>query len=215
MIANALLRIVTHKGAHFMTPFLERLVHGLVYPAVLGASIVEATIKIRDLYAPIPWVLVILLFTVDYALTGSETSAKAPRGNVLTALADLFSAAAFVGTYLVSAAWDGTRPFSDQELKQLVLVIFGFHFALICWYVFRWFTQDAAGLSGESLSRYSDFLRTNFIVVGMQSALIGLVGALVLWSCIGPHVGFYVMMLFAYTGLFIRNWRDYRQGPWS
>ncbi len=215
MTTNTLSKFARHRISVFVTPFIERLVHGLVYPAVLGASLVEATIKIRDFYASLPWVLVLALFMLDYALTGAETSAKPPKGNVLTAIADLLAAAAFVGTYVVSAAWDGKASFSDTQIRHLVVVIFGLHIANLCWYFFRWCTQNLTEIAADRTEIYRNLLKTNFIVFGVQSAIVGALGTIVLLGCIGARLSFYVIILLVYAGLLYRNWNEYRRGPWA
>lgn len=210
---NKVLHGVAASGfSKYATPIIERFVYGLVYPAVLGASLVEFGLSLKVSMASIPWLLLLLVFVIDYAVTASEISEAPPKGNLFMAMADLVAACAFLGAYFVFVAWDGVTPFTGAELNQLVFVIFGLQFAYVLWYVFRLSTKGLAGVDGEGKENYFKMLKHNSVSVGIQTILVVILGFLITTG--RANLGmYYVMMAVVLIGVAYRVYNDFMLGP--
>ncbi len=212
MAENFFHKIAKSKSSTYFTPIIERLVYGLVYPAVLGASLVEFGLRTKVFSASIPWVLLLLVFIVDFTVTASESSEAAPKGNLFTVMADFVAALAFLGAYIISVSWDGATEFSGDKLRGLVFVLFGLHLAYFLWYLFRWLTRNLAGVPEDLIKDYVLMLQRNSTVLTIQTILVGSLGLRI----INGHGGvqdYHLMMAIVFVGVLVRVINDFRLGP--
>lgn len=177
---------MTSQGfSDFVTPMVERFVYGLVYPAILGASIVEVFGK-ADLRYAVPWLFIALIFILDYSVTAPESSEKPPKGNAGLALVDLFAAAIFFLVYLRIVDWDGASALTNTEVRLLVLVLLLLQFAYVVWYAVRWSTIDSAEVVDRD--SYKNLVGRNMKVALIQAAIVVLL--VILSFFVVPHVHF-------------------------
>lgn len=212
---NLINGMTKHGSSKYVTPIVERFVYGLVYPAVLGACLVEWMVKAQNMVGfsvAIPWLLVLGIFVIDYSVTASETSDAPAKGNMFTAFADFVGAVGFFFAYIVWQKWDGQSAFSEKELGWLVCVVYVHQLDYILWYIFRWLTRDLTGVRENLYKQYEKMLKYNFWMAGIQAVLVLAFGAGVLLRRGGQEL-FCWMMFWCYLGVVIRVVLDYRWGP--
>ena len=157
-----------------LEPMVDRFVHGLFYPAILGANLIlwiqragegydVARLLFWDqLSLQVAWMLTLLIFIMDYVGTATKGLAGAPPKTSTLGIIDLAGAGVFfyAQTKIVSAP--GAQQVDWRELWFCLLFLHALYFA---WYILRLLQASNAGATSAEFQKY---LTYQLAVIGAQ-----------------------------------------------
>jgi len=166
-----------------LTQYCDRFVNGLYYPAILGTNIVlfvdayvGGQLQGRTVYeVGVPWLLLLLLFILDYVVTAPFSDGKPPHNSVCLLLVDVSSASLFLFAHIQLGLAAKAGAIDTEKWAYLWSVFWLLHGLIMMWCVISCLTAksrfDPDPLD-QKVSEYKKVLKYASLEVVSQAVLI-------------------------------------------